>query len=381
MSLAQQHDTDLTRWGSRDHGGKPRSDGAALVRLLLILVGLFIAIIVADVARAGSIRLHDEAGATARQVTLGQVAELKGEDAEVLADVVVYTLAEGREHAMLTLQELRSALDAAEVNWARLSLKGFTTCKVTLIPNEKPVIVDTEPVVASNPEVSLDAEQPKGLQQIILQHFAAMLEIGADELQVEFTERDQARLRQASVIGRLEIEPLSRQLLGRTTIRVRRHEGVEVTETMTFSARISRRSMGLVLTEPVRRGQLIAAESLELREVLIDSERVDPMTERALIDGQVAAADLKAGDVLEPRHLRPMVLIKRGESIKVRSLAGGLVVRVSATALEAGGRDDVITVRNQTSRETLSVRVIGPREAVVVGEGESDPASVELARQ
>ncbi len=380
MSLAPQHDADLTRWGSTCHAGRERSEGASVARLLMLMVGLLGVILVTQIAAADSIRLHEQAGATSLEVTLAQVAELEGPTAREHSDLVVYRLQAGQETGVVTLEELRAVLSAADVNWARTSLKGYKSCRLTLIPKQTPVIVDADPVVASNPEAALDSEQPIRLEQIIVRHLAAMLGVSEDSLSVVFAERDLPRLHAASLAGRLEIEPLNPQVLGRCTIRVRRHEGVEVTETLTFSAVVSKRMMGLVVTQPVRKGDPIEGGVLELREVLVNDNRSEPLTDRAMVSGQAAAFDLAAGEVLSPRHLRPVVLIKRGESIKVRSTAGGMVVRINATALEAGGRDDIITVRNQTSRQALSVQVIGPREAVVVGQEETLASSTESSK-
>jgi len=369
-----QTNADLTRWGSTAHQRRGFGEGAGLVRLLLILVGLFAAVLLADAAAASSIRLHEQAGTTDDQITLAQVAELKGESAKQLGDVVVLRLRPKQDTADLTLAQVREALAGAQVNWARLTLRGFTTCRITRMPGEQPVTVEKEPAAAVNPSRPINAEDPTKLEELIRRHLAGLLGVASADLVVDYRARDLEKLRQTAVVGRFEIEPLNRAILGRTTLRIRRHEGVDVTESMLLSVKVGRRVMGLVTTRELRKGQSVPAGAVALREVVVDDDRALPLTERALVAGQTAAVTLEEGEVVYPRHLRAAVLVKRGEVIKVATIAGGLVVRASAVALEDGGDGDVIAARNQNSRKRLAVRVTGPREATLI---ESDPDTQE----
>jgi len=379
-TLNQTH-ADLTRWGSTAHERGRFGEGAGLVRLVLILAGLFAAVLVAEAAAAASIRLHEQAGATDDQVTLAQVAELEGQTARQLADVVVLRLRPNQDTAELTLAQVREALTGAEVNWARLTLGGFTTCRITRTPSEKPVAVQKEPEAAVNPSRPIDAEDPTKLEELIRRHLAGLLGVAAADLAIDYRPRDLEKLRQTAVVGRFEIEPLNRAILGRTTLRIRRHEGVDVTESLLVSVRVSRRVMGLVTTRELRRGQPVPADAVALREVTVDDDRAMPLTERAMVAGQTAAVTLDPGEVVYPRHLRAAVLIKRGEVIKVATIAGGLVVRASAVALEDGGDGDVIAARNQNSRNRLTVRVTGPREATLIESDSQTQEDKELAQR
>ncbi len=379
---AQQHATaDLTRWGSTAHPRRRLGEGVALVKLLLILVGLIAAVLVADAAAASSIRLHDQAGAEADAVTLGQIAELKGAEAKQLAGVVVLTLSPNQNSAVFTLEQVRAALADHDVNWGRVTLRGYTRCRITRTQHDKSVRTEREPPAAVNPVAPIDAGDPTRLEDLIRRHLAGLLEVAADDLVVTYSERDLAKLGRTAMVGRFEIEPLNRAILGRTTLRVRRHQGVEVTETLMLTAQVSRRMMGLVTTQELRKGQVVPAEAVALREVLVDDDRALPLTDRAMIAGQTAAVTLGEGEVVFPRHLRAAVLVKRGEVIKVATIAGGLVVRASAVALEDGGDGDVITARNQSSRQTLSVRVTGPREAMLIDSESNSTPEPELAQR
>jgi len=379
MSLTADNTCDLTHWGSTTRTRSTRREGGAvLARLGLLLFGLLVAIIFAHAAAADAVRLLDAAGATGDRVTLGQVAELEGDDAKALASLVIYELGKTQDRGTVTLEHVRRVLDAADVNWARVTLKGFESCAITRIPAQKTVAEAQDKEAAANPTKPVAIDHPTGLADLIAAQLAAMADLEVDALHVEYAERDLETLAGASVAGRLEIEPTNRRVLGRTTIRVRRYEGVDLTQTLTFSAHVSRRVLALVATEPVRRGQAIDPNQVELREALIDDGHTEPITDRALVAGQTAALRIHAGEVISPRHLRPVLLVKRGQVVKVRSMAGALVVRISAVALEDGGRDEVIRVRNQSSREELSVRVTGAREAVALGD-EPTGADLEIA--
>lgn len=373
--------TDLTHWGSTAQD-RPRSrESAVLIRLGVVLAALIVAVILADAAAAGSIRLLEQAGAAKDTVTLADVAELEGDEARALGNVVVLKLKKHQDRADITLAKVREVLAGAEVNWARMTLKGYTHCRVTRTASDPEVAVDQAPEPRANPREPIDAGDPEQLRALIRRQLAALTGVPEEELEISYLERDLAKLRQTRLVGRFEVEPLNPRMLGRTTLRVRRFEGLDVTESLTLTARISRRTMALVADQPVRRGRTVPAEAISLREVLIDDDRDTPLTDRALVAGQTAATDLDEGDVIYPHHLRAATLVKRGEPVKVATIAGGLVIRASAVALEDGGDGDVIEARNQGSREKLTVRVTGLREAVVIEKNSEKPGEQERVQQ
>ncbi|MCX5662767.1 MAG: flagella basal body P-ring formation protein FlgA [Planctomycetota bacterium] len=84
--------------------------------------------------------------------------------------------------------------------------------------------------------------------------------------------------------------------------------------------------------------------------------------------------NLRAGTVVGPQHLRSPTVIRRGDAIVIRCISGGLVVKTVGRAGQDGGVGDVITARNERSRDAsglLSVRVTGPGEGVIVAGGAS----------
>jgi flagella basal body P-ring formation protein FlgA len=69
--------------------------------------------------------------------------------------------------------------------------------------------------------------------------------------------------------------------------------------------------------------------------------------------------------VLYPEDVKSPVLVERGQLITVRCFTDGLVIRTVARAMDEGSKNDTIKVRNESSRETFTCTVTGPRRAAV----------------
>ena len=179
-----------------------------------------------------------------------------------------------------------------------------------------------------------------------------------------FQPRDAARLARSVHAHRHEVEPLSVAGVGRLPFKVRRYEGMTVVEEFTVTADVRRRVLGLVAVRRVDRGAVITAGDVEMKELWIASDDT-PLDSPRLAVGQVARSVVKPGTPITSGTLRSPVLIKRGELVTVRCLAGRLVVRTVGRAMEEGTRDDVIRVRNEASRETFNATVTGRKQVTL----------------
>jgi flagella basal body P-ring formation protein FlgA len=94
-----------------------------------------------------------------------------------------------------------------------------------------------------------------------------------------------------------------------------------------------------------------------------------PVTDLNAAVGQVTTRGLREGEVVTESALVPPVLVKRGDPVTVYCPTGGLLIKLTGTAMEDGAAGGIIRIRNEASREVFWAEVTGPRQAVARVDG------------
>ena len=121
-----------------------------------------------------------------------------------------------------------------------------------------------------------------------------------------------------------------------------------------------------VLNSPVSKGE-------SLSEDLISMQKTDTLTLRATaVDdltsllGMTFKRNLRAGTVLSPQHLKIPVSVKRGDIVNILSGSGSIAVRAQGFALADGHLNQLIKVRNSTSKQIVQATVVKPGTVRIV---------------
>lgn len=336
--------------------------------------------------QAAQITLRSTAHLTqAGPVTLGDIAALEGDAAIALADTPFAQLAGDDASLTLTRQEVRKLLDERGVNWGRMSLRGYTRCQVTLKPARKETPGDTSPatspaqaeaVAVANPAVAVAMDSPLTLRDRVMRELVRQSDLPADDLRITFASRDSEALAHVILHERWEIELANASRLGRVLVVARRWEEDRVTRTHRLSADVARRMLAVVAQRDLKRGELLASGDVAIQEVDVTDPHHTPATQLSQVVGQVATQPIGRGQVIHRDDTAKPVLVRRGDQLMVRCLVGGLVIRITARANEAGGLGDVITVTNLDSNERFTARVVGTGQAMLV---QPEPARSQAA--
>ncbi|MDF1555175.1 MAG: flagellar basal body P-ring formation chaperone FlgA [Deferrisomatales bacterium] len=109
----------------------------------------------------------------------------------------------------------------------------------------------------------------------------------------------------------------------------------------------------LVLTRHVRRGDVIAAEDVEVRSGQGGSGGyADP----SQVVGKQLVRSLRAGSAPGPRDLEAVPLVDRGDLVRVVARVGGVLASTMGKSLETGGVGDLVRVENlQSGRQLIGV--------------------------
>jgi flagella basal body P-ring formation protein FlgA len=346
------------------------SPGASLVRMIAILFAAAV-LTIGIAARGDTIRLHAQAEAPGPQVRLAEVAHLEGPLAKRFADTVVGSFAGEATQLQLSMGELRQVLGEHGINWGLVTLRGFANCRVHRTgagessPDAPPARTPGDAAAISNVEVEINLDSASTLRGLVVARLAELTGATASDLRVTFSERDEALLQQGALIDRFEIESPASRFVGRVPLTIRRYRGDRVAETLQVAAQVERRALVIVATRSISRGERFSADAVAVREVFLRDDRGEPIRDLKLVVGQIASAQLREGAVLYPSMIETPLMVRRGELVTVRCISGGLVVRTVARAGGDGRLDEVIEVRNETTRQTFAATVTGVREATI----------------
>lgn len=120
---------------------------------------------------------------------------------------------------------------------------------------------------------------------------------------------------------------------------------------------------------PLASGSVISPEDLEF--IMIREDRLSPQTETKadqLVGMEVINA-LQAHKPILKRFVKSPRLIQKGEFVDITLSDGGILLSAQGKALEAGGKDEFISVMNNSSKKIVQGKVIGPKQVKIMTVG------------
>lgn len=108
-----------------------------------------------------------------------------------------------------------------------------------------------------------------------------------------------------------------------------------------------------VLQHPANRSELISEDDVVIRNIQIESDLRGIIIQRGQLVGKVAVRDLIAGQPLRQSDVKAPMVISRGQSVTIKSFAGGLTVTMKGKALGNARAGDRIWVQNERSKKRV----------------------------
>lgn len=338
---------------------------------------LAILLLIAGHALADTITLRDsDVPAGDGVVTLGNIAELEGERAESLADVVVAD-ATGPT-TPISLTAVREQLTEAGAHWGKITLRGPSQIIVNHRGTRSPVVdapqKSAAPALAgetatatANPIAMIDLGQGgRTLRQIVHGYVHNHHDVGAHDLRITFVDDNDDTWALTDAAGRFELQPTDRDLLGRVPFNVRRYAGDQLVGEHRVVVNVSVRRSVVVAQRDVQRRQTITSADVKLESRWIEAATADGLGSINDALGMTASRRLRAGQVLDADAIEPRRVVQRGQLITVRAISGGLVIKTVGRSMEDGYQGQLIEVRNDKTREKFHVRVSGPQSGVLL---------------
>jgi flagella basal body P-ring formation protein FlgA len=316
----------------------------------------------------------------ARIVTIGDIAEIEGPEAQRFADLAILTL-NGTATAMeISIQDVRARLSDAGVHWGRLSLSGRS---VTVRPAR---LGDAEPPVAmsavaintprerqrdgsdAKPTCAAELVSQPTLRGDIARLLVTSIHARPDDIQFIFDAADDETLdvnTTAATETRYEIQPLGAASGDRIPVAIRTWTNDRAGERQTVTVQPRVRMKAAVLARDVGRDDVLRADDVESRELWLPPSQASHLISPVQAAGGIIAKSMTAGDVLRDASLRRNTLVKRGDTVMVRCLVGGAVISLQAEARADGAEGETIEFRKSGERESFNAIVTGRSEAVI----------------
>jgi len=291
-------------------------------------------------------------------VRLLDVARLSGDGAEALGELVLET--ETSKARSVTLQAVRGRLDALEVDWSRLSLRGYQQCSIDRAeaePLDEPgveVTVDEMPAEEEAEPVITPGTIKAHIEQLIRQSCA----FPTEQLVLTFQRRDAELLGLESDSLRVETELRSLEMPGRLPVIVRIFRDGVLDQRELVYVDVTRELEALVTNRTIARGDVITARDIETKQVRLTNQGGEPLTTAEDVVGKTATAMLRPNTTLTARLVATPLAVKRGDRVVVEARAGSMLLRTSGRAMEDGVLGEVIRVRSERFREEHQVMVV-----------------------
>lgn len=130
-----------------------------------------------------------------------------------------------------------------------------------------------------------------------------------------------------------------------------------------------------VLVRDVRRGELLGADLFETRRMRISAQEASAWLAADKLIGASAVRDLAAGAVIIEADVKRAVLVRQGDTVELSVRKGPITARATASALQSGSIGDRVRVSTGDRGRAITAVVIGRNRVEI--DLSSNPSSSE----
>ncbi|CAK16561.1 flagellar basal body P-ring formation chaperone FlgA [Pseudomonas entomophila] len=171
------------------------------------------------------------------------------------------------------------------------------------------------------------------------------------------------RLRMPLCSQQLDASLESPTPLGRVTVKVRCDGTAPWTVFVPTQVRLLREVV--VMTRPLKRESVIDQGDVALRERDVGTLTQGYLTQLEQAVGMKLVRPTVLDQVLTQQHMEQADVIRKGDQVVIVARSGSLSVRMPGEALDKGGMEAQIRVRNLNSKRVVKARVTGPGQVEV----------------
>ncbi len=323
-----------------------------------------------------------DAAAEPRSIQLSDIAEIDpptSPDGMRLGEIVVARFDSAAGFMTISVSQVRGAMDAAKVSWARTTLRG-SNCRVTAAAGDvggtlPPAKVAPKAAPTSAVPQPVDAGDAGTIRGAIAARLAALYGVAMDDLRLAFDTPDEAFLSQTTGNGaadrRVDIQPAAGGASARVPVNVFIYDGDRLSQTRLVATRALVNRTVVTARAPITRSQPISSDMVEVgHQWLPPNTKLSATLEQAV--GQIASRPIATGAIVTTADVTAPVVCKRGDIVWVHVLSGGMSVKAKARAMAQARDGERVQLKLDGSDRTFTARMSGVGKAVMVTD---DPAA------
>lgn len=295
-------------------------------------------------------------------LTLGAIARIEGNQAEMLASVAV---GDGTGMAVGSW----ATIDADAVRDA-IGLSAARDGSVVVVGARSSVTRLSEAPAAAPKRSEASPAGGVSVRDHLSSWLAARLGVAGDSLRARFDERD-ADVLALPTAGRV-IEVRQIGVSSRMALRVTVYERDTIVLSESLRVAVEVLADAPVAVTPLRRGARLEDAAFEVRPVW--SDPTDPPADPALAVGQLLRRAVTPGEVIRVGALESPAMVHRGQDVSVRTVHGSVVLTTIARARHDAGQGEIVELESKDrSDRRFTARVAGPGRAVMIDPREVMP--------
>jgi flagella basal body P-ring formation protein FlgA len=299
-------------------------------------------------------------------VTLADIADVRGDDAESLLATVIVAAPDQR-FVEIPVADVRAALEKAGVKWGRTVLRG-SVCTLGVKGLEARAGAVRDQSTGRPAPTTVKLGGPETIRTQVARALARMYSVEAGDVRILFEERDEELLRTPTAGKRVDIQPTSSPATAQVGLRIYVFNADRLVTQRTISADVLVRRTVVTASASIARQQAIGPDDYSVGEQWLSPSATVPCTPDE-VDGRVARARINPGQVITRSSVEAPVVVNKGDIVEVHCLAGGVHIKATrARALEQGRDGEIVPFRLEGSKKTFSARMSGRGNAVLVVE-------------
>ena len=340
-------------------------------------------------AVAGEIRIWPSAMVSGDAVKLADLADLRGFDPSVserLGQIVVQAAPAPGGEILVRLSDVRGALAEANADLGSIQILGSSRCKVSKPrPPAEPKPTATErPSAKPNlkphsepqgrvgerrvkeppaPKEQNPPAQPGTLESVLRQYVSSRVPERDAKLEIRFSPANREDLQLREQDYRFDIRPKDDRPIGLLSYEVDLVRDGQVERTAPIVAEVWLVKDVVVARRAINRGAVIEGRELRLEQRRFSDVQSIGVTDLAAAVGQQSQQFVRPGEMLSPNGLQAKAMIGRGDHVTIWSRQGGLVIKTTGTAQQAGALGEVIEVRRDGTKrkeDLIDAEITGP---------------------
>ena len=276
------------------------------------------------------ITFHDVAVVKGPKVLLGDVATVKGENADMLATLEVMPAPQPGDTRRMNTDLLMARLRTNGVSLESVTVSGSASVSATTLSLDI-----TGDMLAEKLRQYIEVEMPwdPAVTEIDVPTPSQNFIVPEGELEIEWEANPQYNF------------------LGTGAFRGRVLVDSAVQKTILCKATIETYRNVLVAASDIPRGQLVKGDDVQTERRALSALREMPFESPGEVVGLVAKSTIFPGQMITKRKVELPTLVRRNQVVLVETGDGGLRVQARAIAQNSGAAGDAITCMNPTNKE------------------------------